>query len=211
MSNQDEAEPTGPSEGESSDLGEPGADVPDERLESLLAQHLPGLRGFLRRRAPDLVLRKESTEDLAQSVCRDVLEHVVDGRMELRTDAEFKQWLYEAALWKLRARRRHHGAQRRDAAREVGRWDRSGSGVRPLEPGDSETPSRIVATEEQREAVRRAIEALGGRDADVLRLAVLEERPHKEIAETLDVTEAHSRVILSRALARLSSHLASND
>ncbi|MEM6674062.1 MAG: sigma-70 family RNA polymerase sigma factor [Planctomycetota bacterium] len=182
-------------------------DDQEERLEDLLAQHLPGLRGFLRRRAPHLVLQKESTEDLAQSVCRDVLEHVVDGRMELRSDAEFKQWLYEAALWKLRARRRHLGAQRRDPGREVGRWDRSASGVRPLEPGDSETPSRIVASEEKRDAVRRAIEELGGRDEEVLRLAVLEERPHREIAERLEVTEAHSRVLLSRALARLSKKL----
>ena len=136
-----------------------------------------------------------------------MLEHVVDGRMELRGDAEFKQWLYEAALWKLRARHRHHGAQRRDVARQVGRWDRSWSGANPLEPGDGETPSRIVATEEQRQAVRRAIHELGSRDADVLRLAVLEELPHRAIAQHLDVTEAHSRVLPSRALARLSNHL----
>ena len=186
---------------------EHGPEADPERLEELLAAHLPGLRGFLRRRAPDLVLAKESTEDLAQSVCRDVLEHGGDGRLELRGKQEFKQWLYEAALWKLRARRRHHGAQRRDVAKEVGPWDRSQSGVRPLEPGDTETPSRIVATDEQRAAVRRAIEDLGGRDAEILEMAVLQERPHREIAEALGVTEAHSRVILSRALARLSSRL----
>lgn len=182
--------------------------APPSRLEALLAEHLPGLRGFLARRAPDLVLERESAEDLAQSVCRELLERADDGRFELRGDAEFKQWLYEASLWKLRARTRHLRAQRRDAALEVGPWDgTAGSRTTPLEPRTSETPSRVAAADERRAAVRDAIEALGGRDAEVLRLAVLEERPHADIARTLGVTEVHSRVLLSRALARLSRRL----
>lgn len=181
----------------------PSDDQRAGRVEELLAAHLPGLRGFLRRRAPDLVLERESTEDLAQSVCRDVLEHLDDGRLELRGDAEFKQWLYEAALWKLRARTRHLRAQRRDPAREA----TAPSPSAPGHPAVSETPSRLVATEEGRRAVRSAIERLGGRDAQVLTLAVLEERPHREVAAALEVTEAHSRMILSRALARLAREL----
>ncbi len=173
------------------------------RVEALLAEHLPGLRGFLRRRAPELVLEKESAEDLAQSVCRDVLEHVDDGRLELVGDSAFKQWLYEAALWKIRARTRRHRAQRRDAAREIERLDRSDAPPDALAPAISETPSRIAQTAERREAVRAAIDALGGRDAQVLRLAVLEERPHREVAAELGIDESHSRVLLSRALARL--------
>lgn len=177
----------------------------DGRLDALLSQHLPGLRGFLQRRAPEYVLDRESAEDLAQSVCRDVLEHAADGRFELRGDSEFKQWLYEAALWKLRARGRHLRAQKRDVAREV----RPTSGSQSLghEACISATPSRLVATEERRAAVREAIHALGGRDEELLRLAVLEELPHRQIAERLDITEAHSRVLLSRALAKLARHL----
>jgi len=179
------------------------------RIDELLARHLPGLRGFLRRRAPELVLERESTEDLAQSVCRDVLEHLEDGRLEVSEESAFKQWLYEAALWKLRARARRHRTQRRDIAREVERLDRSDTRGDAHAPAVSETPSRIAQTAERREAVRTAIAALGGRDAEVLRLAVLEERPHREIAANLGVDESHSRVLLSRALARLARTLGS--
>lgn len=183
-----------------SDPDEPARD--DARVERWLATQLPSLRGFLRRRADDIVLERESVEDLAQSVCREAVEHVEDGRLELRGERAFKQWLYEAALFKLKARARYHRAQRRDAGREVPLERGSSSGA-PRELGGSETPSRLVATAEQRAEVRRAIEALGGRDAEVLRLAVLEELPHAAVAAQLGVSEAHSRVLLSRALAKL--------
>jgi RNA polymerase sigma factor (sigma-70 family) len=177
------------------------------RVETLLERHLPGLKGFLRHRAPDLVLEKESADDLAQSVCRDVLEHLEDGRLELLGDSGFKQWLYEAALWKLRSRTRHLRAQRRDAARER-RLPASDSALPGVaRPAISETPSRLVASAEERAAVRAAIDELGGRDAEVLRLVVLEERSHRDAAEQLGVSEANSRMLLSRALAKLAGRL----
>ena len=44
----------------------------------------------------------------------------------------------------------------------------------------------------------------GERDAQVLRLSVLEGRSHAEVAALLDVEVAHCRVLLSRAMVRLS-------
>ncbi len=184
---------------------EAGVHGPEARLDSLMAEHLPGLRGFLRRRVPEFVLERESTEDIVQSVCREVLEHLHDGRLSLRGEREFKQWLYEAALWKLRSRKRYLRAQRRDPRREV-RPGRASLDVTP-HPVISETPSRLLASKERREAVHQAIESLGGRDTEVLRFAVLEERTHAEIAQLLGVSPAHSRVLLSRALARLARRL----
>ncbi|MCP5021753.1 MAG: sigma-70 family RNA polymerase sigma factor [bacterium] len=188
------------------DLKDGNGQSPDEgRVEQLLGQHLPGLRGFLRRRAPEYVLDKESSEDLAQSVCRDVLEHLEDGRFEVRGDAEFKQWLYDAALWKLRARSKHLRALKREVAREVA--DVGGEATDLFEPRTSMTPSRIVSTEEQRTAVRNAIAKQEGRDAEILTLAVLEERSHREIATQLGISESHSRVLLSRALVKMAREL----
>ncbi len=162
----------------------------------------------MRRRAPGFVLDRESTEDLAQSVCRDVLEHVADGRLELRGDAAFKQWLYEAALWKLRARSRHLRTEKRDAGREVQSPLRTtDGGVVPFEPRSSTTPSRLVATDERRRAVREAIAKQDERDALLLTLAVLEDLPHRGIAGRLGIAESHSRVLLSRALAKLAREL----
>ncbi len=190
------------------DLKDGNGQSPDGgRVEQLLGQHLPGLRGFLRRRAPEYVLDKESSEDLAQSVCRDVLEHLEDGRFEIRGDAEFKQWLYDAALWKLRARSKHLKALKREVAREVA--DVGGEATDLFEPRTSMTPSRIVSTEEQRTAVRNAIAKQEGRDAEILTLAVLEERSHSEIATQLRISESHSRVLLSRALVKMARELES--
>ncbi len=177
----------------------------DGKLEQMLGKHLPGLRGFLRNRAPEYVLDKESSEDLAQSVCRDVLEHLEDGRFEVRGEAEFKQWLYEAALWKLRARSKHLKALKREVAREVANVGEEAANL--FEPRTSMTPSRIVGTEEQRTAVRNAIAKQEGRDAEILTLAVLEERSHQDIAIQLGISESHSRVLLSRALVKMAREL----
>lgn len=181
--------------------------APDERLEGLLAKHLPAFRRFLGKRASRMVLENESVDDLAQSVCRDILGQMDRGKFELRTDAEFKQWLFEAGQLKLRARQRYYLADKRDAGRRgpaVGPMDSQDHGV---EPAISTTPSRLFATEEARRKVRDAIGSLAGRDAEVLRLSVLEGRSHAETAEALGVDVAHCRVILSRAMVKLSSAL----
>ncbi len=61
-------------------MGQSGeqARVPDgdpESIEALLAEHLPGLRAYVRlRMGPDL-RAKESASDLVQSACCEILEH----------------------------------------------------------------------------------------------------------------------------------------
>jgi RNA polymerase sigma factor (sigma-70 family) len=174
-------------------------------VDRLLAVHMQGLRNFLRKRAPEYVLQKESSEDLAQSVCRDVLEHMSDGRFELRGEGEFKQWLYEAALWKLRARSKRLKALKRDPGREIGRVGEGLPGA--FEPRTSATPSRILGTEEQRGAVREAIAKQEARDVELLTMAIIEERSHRDIAARLGITESHSRVLLSRALVKMAREL----
>ena len=174
-----------------------------------MERHLPALRRFLAKRAGEWVLARESAGDLAQSACRDVLVQLDEGRFELRTEAEFKQWLYEAGLLKLKARARFHKADKRDVGREVGQVTPATSEAPGFEPASSTTPSRVVATEETRERVREAIEELGGRDAEVLRGVVLEGKSHADVARALELDVAHCRVVLSRAMAKLSGKLQS--
>ncbi len=73
-----------------------------DAVEELLARHLPALEGFVRKRGVGLPRDKESAVDLVQSVCREVLEDVRDKRFEYRGEAEFRAWMYEAALLKIR-------------------------------------------------------------------------------------------------------------
>ena len=114
-----------------------------ERLSALLGEHLPGLRGYLNKHASSLLLARESAEDLAQSACREVVRQVQEGRLELRSDAEFKQWLYQAGLHKLQDRAKYHLAGKRDLRREVRQVAPLDSEDAGFEPASSATPSRF--------------------------------------------------------------------
>lgn len=177
-------------------------------LGAALDAQLPALRRFIAARAGRVVLAREEADDLAQSVCRDLLERVDRGAFEVRSDGELRQWLFGAAQLKLRARFRAQTAERRDVGREAARVDDSDPARRgAVEPRDSATPSRELLVGERRERVIAAIDRLPERDGWVLRQAVFEGRSHAELAQELEVTTAHSRVLLSRALAKLAREL----
>lgn len=168
-------------------------------LDALLTQHLPGLRAFLSRRAGQLVGSRESSADLAQSVCREVLEHV--DRFRHGNEQGFRQWLYRTAERKLVDRARYWRAQRRDARREAG----------PCAPdlaGLFSTPSHDAMVREDLERARAAFEALPARYRDVIVLARVEGLTARQIAERLDAKEGTVRSLLSRGLAKISEALA---
>jgi RNA polymerase sigma-70 factor (ECF subfamily) len=173
-------------------------DVP--AIDSLLSRYLPGLMRYVHRRAGPAILAKESSSDVVQSVCREVLESLRTERFEYRGEAEFKQWLYGAAVLKLEGRRRHWRAQMRDALRE----QPSGTS-RVVDPSVSATPSADAMRREDAERLRTAVASLPESYRRIIELAYVEELPHAEIAERLSISETNSRVLLSRALARLAT------
>lgn len=174
-------------------------------VDALLQRFLPGLEAYLRGNAGAGVLAKESGADLAQSVCREVLEGLAQGRMEYRGEREFKQWLYQAALFKLQNRWRYYAAERRDARRETG------DAAESDDPRVAEllaslcTPSRDAIAREDLARVSDAFRRLPAPARDVILWTRIEGLSHREVAERLGVSEAHSRVLLSRALARLAT------
>lgn len=169
---------------------------------ALLEPHLPGLRRYVDRRAGREVLEKESGSDLVQSVCRELFEGLEAERFEYRGEGEFKQWLYAAALFKLRIRRRHWRADKRDPGRERRIEGGSSSGGSP-EPVTRSTPSGVVIQEEELVRLRAGLELLPEHYREIIELAHAQGLAHKEIAEKLSIEEGHSRVLLMRALARL--------
>ena len=192
------SEPKDPSKAlrESAAGGDPSA------LDALLQRYLPGLEGYLARRAGAWLPAKESRSDLAQSVCREVLERIAEERLVFLGEAEFKQWLYQAALFKLQNRGRYYGAQKRDIGREhrleSGRDPSAGGGE-----GAPATPSGAVMRREEIERLEAALEQLSEADREIIRLAHLEGLPHAAIAERIGIEESHSRTRLARALAKL--------
>lgn len=173
-------------------------------VEALVEHYLPDLERFVGRRAGPALLRKESSSDLVQSICREVFLHLADERLEYRGEREFKQWLYKAALIKLAERARHWRAEKRDVARELAPGSVADSALRAAsEPTESGTPSAAAIRREEAEGLRAAIASLPETYREVVELAYLEGLSHQEIASRLSINETNSRVLLSRAVARL--------
>lgn len=175
-------------------------------IDALLARFLPGLQQFLAREAGALVRAKESVSDLAQSVCREVLERLRDERFEYHGEAQFVRWLQQAAVHKLQNRHRFYRAEKRDAGREIapvaGDGSGTGGGLADV-PAGSGTPSQAAADREQGAELAMALAKLPERDRQVIQLCHFEGRSHEDVATVLGITPSHSRVLLARALARL--------
>lgn len=173
-------------------------------IEALLIRFLPGLRGYLARHAGPIIGARESPDDLAQSVCLEVLERLGSERLEYRGEAQFRQWLYQAALHKLQMRHRYYRRERRDVAREAApaAGDEQRSQWEALFAA-SGTPSQGAMRREDLARLQRAIEELPPEQHEIIRLARIEGLAHRDIAARLGVTESHARVLLARAMARL--------
>ncbi len=186
-----------------------------QAIDQLLERFLPELRAYIRLRAGPLIRQRESSSDLVQSVCREVLEHA--ERFKFPSETAFKHWLFTTALRKLANRRDYYLAQKRDAGREVSLEpaDESSSGT-GLQEADRRllesyrvfaSPSAEAAVREELERVEAAFDGLSEEQREVVTLAHLVGLTRAEIAEELGKSEGAVRVTLHRALAKLSGLL----
>lgn len=177
-------------------------------IDTLLQQHLPGLNAFVRLRMGPALSAKESTSDVVQSVCREILLHM--DRYQYRSDGNFKQWLYATALRKVSNKYQYYRRARRDVGREV----------RPARsPGDDETrsladyyhtlstPSQQLMMQEQVERLESAFAKLPDHYREVITLAKVVGLSHREIAEQMGKSETATRSLLLRALSALAEAL----
>ncbi len=177
-------------------------------VDALVARYLPDVHAYLRLRAGPMVLARESTADLAQSVCREVLEHV--ERFRYPSEAAFRRWLFTTALRKILDRKKYYLAARRDALREI----------HPDRPTDAQasqlwdcyqtfsSPSGKVMLREEVERVEAAFAVLSESDREIVTLAHVVGLSRAEIAEQLGKAEGAVRIQLFRAMARLAGILA---
>ncbi|MBL8726771.1 MAG: sigma-70 family RNA polymerase sigma factor [Planctomycetes bacterium] len=174
----------------------------DERaVAELLEQHLPALRAFVRLKAGPMLLAKESCSDLAQSVCRDVLENA--DRFRFGGEPEFRKWLFTTAMRKIADRAEHWRAGKRAVGREQGGFDeqevRGYQGIY--------TPSGQAAAREELSRVETAFGRLDADKQEVILMHRLMGLSHAQIAAELGKSEVAVRSMLSRALAELAEAL----
>jgi len=173
-------------------------------IEDLLERHLPSLRAYMRRNLDAGLADRESTSDLVQSVCREVLQS--RGKFQFRGDAAFQRWLLQVALHKLMDRRRFWRARKREGLKVEGQpdslsWSQDELGRLAVALG---SPSAEVMLREDLQRLEGALEQLSEFDREVIRLVRLQGLSHAEFAGRMGCTEPQSRKRLFEALARLS-------
>ncbi len=166
-------------------------------VEQLLVRYLPDLVQYVDRRAARWLRQRESAADLAQSVCREVLVHLRDGRLTFKGEPQFRQWLYRAAVIKLIERARAQGAEKRDPARQAP--EALALGAIAVQP----SPSEFAMFHEDLERFQLAFASLDARSQEVISFKLVDGLSHEEVAQKLGVSESHSRVLLARALSQL--------
>lgn len=179
-----------------------------EQLDRLLGESMTPLIAFIRARSGGAVAARESAVDLAQSVCREVLQDL--EQIEYRGDTAFRSWLFQAASRKILDRSRHHHRERRDVRREV-----------PIDAGDGgasaeamlsvyqtvTTPSRHASAKEELVRIEAAMGELPADQRDAVMMSRVLGLSYAEIAAQLGKTESSVRGLVARGLAEFAGRL----
>ena len=197
------------SEPDISQLTERAARGDREALDRLLEIYLPELEAFVKKRAGKPLRNYESCSDIVQSICREVLQHA--DRFRHPSEVAFRQWMYTTALRKISNRLDFHRAEKRDLARSdglaVGSVESAANQVLDFYQRFS-TPSHPMIVRDEAERIERAVARLSEEQREAITLAHVLGLSRAEIAERLNKSEGAVRVLLHRALARMSQLLA---
>lgn len=180
-------------------LAQAAARGDSQAVEQLLHMHMPALNAFVRLRAGDMLRAHESSSDLVQSVCREVLSNI--GTFQHPSEGAFKAWLYTTALRKICNRVEYYRAEKRDARREVA-----------VDEGEQQqlyanyqrfsSPSHRAGVKEEVARVENAFAQMPDEYREVITLAHVVGLSRAEIAVQMQRSEDAVRALLHRALVR---------
>lgn len=172
-------------------------------LEVLFARNLHHVRAFVRLRIDAVTRDNEAISDVVQSACREVL---ANEAFEFRGEVAFRSYLCQAALHKIRDRRRHYLAKKRRAGTTT-----------PIDPGDSQIelvyrtslfdPARGAIRAEEITLLEAAFERLPEDYREVLTLYRIVGLSITDLARQFGRTEGAVKALLGRAMGRLTSLL----
>ena len=185
---------------------EPASSPPaEDAWDALFARNMHLLVAYLRARVSRSLAARESIHDLAQSVCREVLQD--RAVLQFRNDESFRAYLFLQASRKVVDRARFHQMEMRDPAREQERV--SDAEARELLASFSHliTPSRTAGAREELDRVRDAIHELPERQSEAVLLSRIGGISYDEIARQMNLTVPAVRSLTARGLARLAAQL----
>lgn len=173
--------------------------VDREFLDALLVQQVPALEAFVRLRMGGLLRKRETGEDLVQTVCRAAIESY--DRLDYRGDAAFRRWLFGIAANKVLERIRLATAQRRDPAREQVLDELRASAVLDACRGLC-TPSRELQSRETLACIEAAFDGLQDDQREAISLRRIAGLDYPDIAAAMGRSEGAVRNLVHRGLAR---------
>ena len=179
-------------------------------LVTLVERDLDWIEAQARRRLGPRLRRRADTQDIVQETLIEVLRY--GPRFVLSDRGHLRGLLARMVENVLRAQADHHGAQKRDLAREVGLGSAAAAPDSVLEldpPAGATAPDRAAERGELRDWVRLALELLEPGDRDLIVWRDFDEQPFAAIATRLGEGEDTVRMRHRRALPKLARILRS--
>lgn len=143
---------------------------------------------------------------VAEEVVQDTWMGVVRGVERFEGRSSFKTWLFRILVNRARTsgvrEHRHLPLDPTGPAVSPDRFDRGGAWSDPPVPWESDVDDRLVA-ESWGPTLRAAVDALPGRQRDVVLLRDVEGLDAEQVCAALDITEGNQRVLLHRGRSRL--------
>lgn len=163
------------------------------------------LLAFIERQLGTALRRRVEPEDVLQEASAEALRSLPGTDLSQRDPLG---WLCQIAERKIiDLHRRHFGAQKRDAGREVPLGTPGGDSHSPglinMLVLSMTTPSKAFSRNARELRLANAIAELPLEQQEALRMRYAESLPSKEIAEKLGKTDAAVRVMLTRSLKKL--------
>jgi len=162
--------------------------------QAALAEHDRWLRTVLFARLRD----RQAVEEVMQEVAVAAIEQ----KSPLADTSKLPAWLYRLAVRRSLMYRRAQGRQRRMLERAASR-----NGAAPEFP----SPLDWLLADERRTLVRRALERLPRRDAEILLLKYAHDWSYRQLAHHLGISVSAVEARLHRARGRLRAELALRD
>jgi RNA polymerase sigma-70 factor (ECF subfamily) len=167
-------------------------------LDRLLARVQENLSRRAAERTGTQLKARVRHSDIVQNTWLEILRGLQGFQGE--TEEAFTAWVQSVMENAIRHQRRWFDARKRKSPERTSEARRLARKVLPAAP----TPSTDAMRAEDLALVGRALDALTEDYRKVILLCVIEDRPHKEVAEILGRTEAATRMLLNRARSALS-------
>jgi len=174
----------------------------DAAFGALVTAHQPAMLRLADAFLPSRALAEEATQEAWIGLLRGLDRF--EGRASLKT------WLYAILVNRARTsgarEHRHLPLDPTDPAVSPDRFDARGAWAEPLTPWESDVDDRVVA-ESWGPTLRAAVDALPGRQRDVVLLRDVEGLTAEDVCAVLEITEGNQRVLLHRGRSRLRTML----